>query len=367
MSRGPLLLTLLFAIPACKGDKLPSQSTEDDEARTASAQRDRPPTAAGSASAPVPTPSATAPTPAVTGVPFAISATTVGNVKRRWQASIGGWGKEVALDATGKLAAATSGAEVHLFDAVTGAAKGTIQSTCSIVDGGLALVADKLVIACDHGIDLYDVATLTRAKSLAVRGAEATAASIDATHVALAHSDGVLALYPLDGGAAREIEVCGPPLAAAHLALSTDATRVAVGWPQGSIWVFAWATPNEPLKIAKYDHAPNTLALSADGRFLVEEGPSFGYAVWDLAESPAKKVYEPRSNESWTNGLAVSGDGKTVIAGTSSGYKVVIDGKTLKDLGDSHESIEALAVDARGSAFIGVDRSGGVEMFSLTP
>ncbi len=373
-----LLAALAIADASCKKEARRHRIDDDTEEEAAPAR----PSARARVSAPaaLPTPSSPAvvdppsavtvaplPPPVPPGAPIGppLSATNASRVKERWAATIGGWGKAVAISTHHAKVAASSGGLVQTFDLATGApAHARPPSGCGgVVAMGFSPTA--LVVVCDHGIVELDPVSLEKRKTLLVRGPEISAGSVRAPWVAVSHADGVLARYSLEGKDVVEIPVHGPTVDVESIDVSRDGARAAVGFRSGAVWAWDWSSPATEIDVATYRTHVSAVAFSPDGSLLAEEGPSFGVSVWrfDSAKRTAVAAGELRTDESWTNGLFITNDGALLVAGTSSGYAVIT--KAGKTSFGGYESVEDLAIDESFTAFGGIDRSGTVRVFSV--
>ena len=135
-----------------------------------------------------------------------------------------------ASRALGRAAISASG-DTQLFDLATGVRAGKTTEGCSrVLHHGLGFGGGNLVIACEDKLEVLDATALTKVKSVRIEPSKVQAASVSWPRVALAHEDGVIRIYSLDGAAERQIAVPGPPIEVTSLALSRDGERVAVGW-----------------------------------------------------------------------------------------------------------------------------------------
>jgi WD40 repeat protein len=289
------------------------------------------------------------------------------SIKERWSTSIGGWGKIVAVSGAHDRVVATSGSTLELLDARTGA---KLASRAESYDDVILAIGwgPKSVVVATHGrIDELDPKTLDLLATTKVRASPAHAAAIVWPGVAMSHDDGVLARYTLGGVGVYEIPIGGPPVQAHSIALSRDGRRVVVGFIQGTVWAWDWATPVTPLKLAQHS-GHLSVAFSASGAYVVESGSSFGVAIHRV-DKRGVAPRKARTDASWTNGLAIDDTGKLVIAGSSSGYLTIAGDEEQEPhrLSKGWDTVESLSVDEWLTSFAGIDRSGLVRFYAIDP
>jgi WD40 repeat protein len=117
------------------------------------------------------------------------------------------------------------------------------------------------------------------------------------------------------------------------IALSLDGTRIAKGFPSGSVQLWSFP-PGEA--IASLPGAGDTvisLAFSRDGKHLATGGLRGSIWVWDLSERTADKLLTGSSDDSFpaVKSVAFSPDGKRLAMGLSDGAVRVWDRETGND------------------------------------
>jgi WD40 repeat protein len=287
---------------------------------------------------------------------------SVARVHKLWEAAAGGSGTAVAVDRALGRVAYSNGQGILLYDLGTGKPTDADVNTCSpVLRGGLAYAGNRLVIVCQGSVRVR-VGRETATTALAIVAAPVTAASIAADRVALAHRDGVVRIYPLDGGAPTEIPVPGPPIDVKSLALSADGTRVAVAWVQGSIWWWDLSAPATPHDLVRHDRESDTVAWSRDGRQLAEEGESFHTTVWSFAAEPATTA--TLRNGSWIKRLLFTEDGGWLVRGGSDGLELAEIAGPKRIVLDDRGAVEDVAMSADGTTLAAADREGRLTVWS---
>src|SRR6185295_13541872 len=160
-----------------------------------------------------------------------------------WEVTIGGKGRAVAVSRQLGRVAAASGSPLQLLELSKGGDPKKLAVCADVVRGGIGFFGSKLVVVCENGIEVWDPKALKKEQAPVVAPARITAVALEPPHIALGQHDGVVRILSLDGGAPVEIQVPGPPIDVKSLALTRDASRVAVAWVQGSVWWWNVADP----------------------------------------------------------------------------------------------------------------------------
>ena len=299
--------------------------------------------------------------------PVPLTAANAGKTARLWRAEGGSWGHAIAVSRALGRVAVSGGSETQLFELATGNPAGKISEGCGrVLHRGLGFGGGNLVLACEDKLDVIDAASRTKIKSVRIEPSKVQACAIAWPRVALAHEDGVIRIYSLDGAAERQVPVPGPPIEVTSLALSRDGERVAVGWTQGSVWWFETQKPSEPHKVAKGSSHVSAVAWSHDGALLAEGSPSFHVAVWKTGP-PSANVGTFKVG-SWTNGLAFTQDGTWLFHGGSDGFAVgEVGGTAAHELAGHADAIEDVAIDEAGIHVVTTDRDGHVDAWGVVP
>ena len=295
------ILALALAVAACGASNHPAEAAPRKQAAPAR----------GNAKPPVRAPRA---------VVTAIGAGNVERVKKAWEVAAGGVGRAVALSS--RLGRVAFGGKdgVDLFDLGTGKAVGSVKRCRDLVHAGVAFHGSDLWVVCEKSVVVVDALKLTPKHAPSVNASRVTATQLAGTHLALAHHDGVLRIYALDGSATIEIKVPGPPIDAKSLALSRDAARIAVAWVQGSVWWWNPDKPDEPHDLVRHESESDALAFSDDGSLLAEEGEKNTTTLWTFGPSASEKTKIKNGN--WVKRFAFTRDGKWLARGGSDGLEL---------------------------------------------
>jgi len=295
-------------------------------------------------------------------VPAAISAHNAERVKLQWEADAGGAGRAVGLHRGLARVVVAAGPSVWVYDLRTGKRTGSLPACREVLRGGIAFSANKLVVACESGLELYDAAKLTRLSAPKIAAAPATAVAIVGSRVAIGHRDGVARIYSLDGVPAIEIAVPGPPIDVKSLDVTQDGSRLVVAWVQGSIWWWHTGQPAEPHDLVRRDNESDSVAFSSDGSLLAEEGRNNFTTIWSFAQKPAEKG--SLRNGAWVKRLRFTRDGKWLVRGGSDGLELAeITGPRRVAL-DSRGAVEDVAFDESAAMLAAADRDGRLTVWA---
>jgi WD40 repeat protein len=313
---------------------------------------------------PGPSPAARRPerTPAHTQNLGPIGAANAERVTKIWEAAAGGFGRAVAVSHALRRVAYSSGPEVLVFDLKQGQRQPKVKGACSnVVRGGLAYVGDRLIVVCENAAQTVTGSDPT-AHELPIAASPVTAAAFAGNHLVIGHHDGVVRLYPVQGGTPTEIPVPGPPIDVKSLALSPDGQRVAVAWIQGSIWWWDVSQPSVPHRLVRHPSESDTVAFSADGRMFAEEGATNTTSIWSFVGKPTLK--RKIRNGSWLKRLRFTRDAKWLVRGGSDGLELAeVDGPRRVVL-DTRGSVEDVALDEHGATIAAVDRDGRLTVWA---
>jgi hypothetical protein len=315
------------------------------------------------AAGPRPKPGAKAPAVgAAATAPVAIGAHNAGRVKLLWEADAGGAGRAVALHRALSRVVVAAGSSVGIYDLRSGKRTSALPVCREVLRGGISFSLNKLVVACDSGLELYDAAKLTRLTGPKVAPVPATAVAIVGSRVAIGHRDGVVRVYSLDGLPTIEIAVPGPPIDAKSLDVTKDGGKIAVAWVQGSIWWWNTAQPGEPRDIVRRDNESDTLAFSHDGTLLAEEGRNNFTTLWSFGEKPVEKA--SLRNGAWVKRLRFTRDGKWLVRGGSDGLELAEIAGPRRIALDSRGAVEDAAFDESAAMLAAVDRDGRLTLWA---
>ncbi len=292
-----------------------------------------------------------------------IGAATADRVKLLWEAAAGGYGRAVAVSSKlGRVAFASRDA-VRVYDLASGKSVGSVGHCKEVVHTGLAFVDTRLVIVCETGLSVVGAKKLEKRPAPPVNAARITAAAFAPGRVALGHRDGVVRIVDLNGGSGTEIVVPGPPIDVKSLALSSDGSRVAVAWTQGSIWWWRTADPTSFHKLVRHESESDALAYFADGSVLAEEGAKNTTTLWRFDEPPKETAHI--KNGDWVKQILFTPDGKWLVRGGSDGLELAeIDGPKRVAL-DTRGSVEDVAFDEHGALLAAVDRDGRLTVWAV--
>lgn len=289
---------------------------------------------------------------------------TAERVKKLWEVSAGGTGTAVGLSRGLGRVAYSNGQGILLYNLANGEPADAGIATCHpVIRGGLCYLGRQLVVVCQDGVKVRD-GTDPTTRDLAVTAVAVTAAAFANDRVALAHRDGVVRIYPLDGGPPTEIPVPGPPVDVKSLALTPDGSRIALAWVQGSIWWWDTKDPATSHPLVRHDRESDTIAFSHDGMALAEEGESFYTNVWRYqgdTTSPSARL----RNGSWVKRLRFLHDGKWLVRGGSDGLELAEVGGPKRVVLDERSAVEDVAMSEDGTTLAAVDRDGRLTVWGV--
>jgi len=294
--------------------------------------------------------------------PASIGAHNAERVKLLWEADAGGVGRAVAVHRALSRVVVAAGSSVGIYDLRSGKRTSALPACREVLRGGISFSANKLVVACDSGLELYDAAKLTRLTGPKVAPAPATAVAIVGSRVAIGHRDGVVRVYSLDGLPTIEIAVPGPPIDAKSLDVTRDGGKIAVAWVQGSIWWWNTAQPGAPHDIVRRENESDTLAFSHDGTLLAEEGRNNFTTLWGFGEKPVEKA--SLRNGSWVKRLRFTRDGKWLVRGGSDGLELAEIAGPRRIALDSRGAVEDAAFDESATMLAAADRDGRLTLWA---
>ena len=292
-----------------------------------------------------------------------ITSANAQRVQKRWEAATNSWGHAVAVHRGIGRVAASTGSSTTIFELRDGSTVGSLAPSCSVVAHGLGFGDGKLAVVCEHELALFDARSLAKVQSINVDADEVKAAAVLWPRAALAHDDGVIRVYRLDGGPTIEIPVPGPPLEVKSLAISKDGAKIAVAWVQGSLWWWETARPAAFHALDRYSTQINAMRFDDGGRKLASEGASFETNVWSFQSPQPIKQSNVRTG-SWVNGLRFTKDGRWLAVGGSDGLHLSEVGGTQRVDLDRGASIEDVDMDEQGSVIVTTDRSGVVRCWT---
>ncbi len=181
------------------------------------------------------------------------------------------------------LVAMSSSRRLDLFDLRTGK-KLVDREVCFTFPGSLGFVgAKRLVLVCEDGIKLFSLPSLqfTGVREFSRPG---KMAAFSKDRVVVAFEGGTIELIRASDGEAVASFTVSPMVTA--LALSRDASRIAVGLDNGEFLVHTTATEAQERVDHRAGFALTALAFSPDGKVLFSSGGPVS-ASWTLTE---KKV-----------------------------------------------------------------------------
>jgi WD40 repeat protein len=277
-------------------------------------------------------------------------------VAKVWEAAAGGFGRAVAVSRALGRVAYSNGPEVLVFGLKRGQRRPAVRGACAkVVRGGLAYAGDQLIVVCEDAAQTVAASDPTP-RDLPIAASPVTAAALANNHLVVGHHDGVVRIYPVQGGAPTEIPVPGPPIDVKSLALSPDGRRVAVAWTQGSIWWWDVSRPTVPHRLVRHPSESDTVAFSADGKLFAEEGANNTTSIWSFSGDPTLK--RKIRNGAWLKRIHFTRDAKWLVRGGSDGLELAqIDGPRRVVL-DSRGAVEDVGLDEHGATIAAADRDG---------
>jgi WD40 repeat protein len=292
----------------------------------------------------------------------AIGAHNAERVKLVWEADAGGTGRAVGLHRRFARVVVAAGSSVWVYDLRSGKRTSQLPACREVVRGGLSFSNNKLVVACESGLELYDAAKLTRLTAPKIAPAPVTAVAIVGSRVAIGHRDGVVRVYSLDGAPTIEIRVPGPPIDVKSVDVTRDGSRIAVAWVQGSIWWWHTAQPAEPHDLVRRDNESDSLAFSDDGALLAEEGRNNFTTLWSFGQKPVEKA--SLRNGAWVKRLRFTRDGKWLVRGGSDGLELAEIAGPRRVALDTRGAVEDVALDENAAMLAAADRDGRLTVWA---
>lgn len=292
-----------------------------------------------------------------------IGAGTAERVKKLWEVAAGGYGRAVAVSAKLGRVAFASKDSVSLFDLGTGKPKGEIARCREVVHTGLAFVGSNLFVVCEKGVVVADGLDASPKPAPTIHSARISAAAFQGSRMVLAHRDGVVRIYALDGGPTLEIAVPGPPIDVKSLALTRDGARLAVAWVQGSIWWWDVSSPGTSHDLVRHESESDALAFDATGTLLAEEGASKTTTLWSFADKPSEKA--SIRNGSWIKRLLFTPDGKWLVRAGSDGLELAEIAGPKRIALDTRGPVEDAAFDEGATRLAAADRDGRLTLWAV--
>ncbi len=295
-------------------------------------------------------------------LPAAIGAQNADRLEKRFEALAGGFGRAVAVSRSVGLVAAASGSPVRFYELENGKPAGEVHGCADLLRGGLGFHDGVLVVACESKLEIYHPRKRMRLQAPEIHSTRGTAVAFAWPRVAMAHWDGVLRIYSLTGAPHVEIPVPGPPIDAKSVALTADGSRVAVAWIQGSVWWWDTSRPAEPHRLVRHANESDSLAWSADGRLLAEEGELAFTTVWSVTGEPS--AVAKMKNGDWVKRLLFTRDGQWLVRGGSDGLELAEIAGPKRFALDTRGQVEDVALDEVGASLAAIDRDGRVSLWA---
>jgi hypothetical protein len=293
----------------------------------------------------------------------AIDARTVDRIALRWESAVGGFGKAVAVHGgLGRVFVVTD-REAAVHGAATGERLAALPACKDVLRGGLSVSGTDLLIACEGTLVRLGASSLARGAAPKIAPAPATAVAFAPGRVALGHRDGVIRIYDLDGGATREIAVPGPPVDVKSLAMTPDASLVAVAWVQGSVWWWRTNDPGTPHDLVRHASESDALAFGATGPLLAEEGDREHTTVWRLGDG-AERAARIRNGD-WVKRIHFLAQDRWLARGGSDGLELAELAGPRRVALDTSAAVEDVALDERATGMAAVDRKGRLTYWAV--
>ena len=284
---------------------------------------------------------------------------------------------DVAFHPKGKVIASASGNQVHTWDPATGKLIKVVvnlgKNDKPIKTVAFSPDGKQLAVGSDDGIlRVVESDTGKEVFTSPPRNAriEKVAFSPNGKLIAAGDNNQQVAVYaPQAKGNTLVMSVQGIDLGAvAGVAFTADSGAVFACGRDGKVRLTAGPTPDggsaptTATKLREYvghSGTVNSLAVTADGKFLVTGGEDKSVRVWDVASGKQLRSFQGHTDA--VTAVAVRGDGRQVASASGDGAMRVWDLTTVDDhkaLTDAKESLWALALspDGKHLAAAGADK-----------
>lgn len=151
---------------------------------------------------------------------------------------------------------------------------------------------------------------------------------------------------------------------ASSMALSSDASLVAVGDAAGSVSVFAVDGLAMIQNVVAHKSPVNAVAFSSDGARLATGGSDSTIRVFEVASG--ETLTEPKGHDAQVACIATSRDGSTIATGTYSGMLHLWDGKSGAEryrVRANEGAINRVAITSNGDTVITGGQDGNITLF----
>ena len=277
----------------------------------------------------------------------------------RLAATEGGWYRTVSMSADGRLLFAVDlrNRRAQLWDVPARRLLHTVPEPA--VDGGLSPDGRAFVVAVGpESMVVRDTTTFAEVSRFPMTLSQRMVFSPDGSLIATTDRRDVVLTRAADG--ARLATLSGHTGDVAAIAFNPSGTQLASTSNDGTMRLWDVATGTEVRTLDPPDAVGFSVAYRADNRLLVGESVS-GLSVWD--PTTGTLLGRTLSTARGISGLAVSGDGHTVVGGSMEGPVTVWElGRTAYTFTD--QAVVVMSPQPRGPLLVAVTGDGGVWLWN---